>query len=178
MFIERGEERAQESDLVQPDQLLIATSRTLSQPQERSQAPFPDFETPFIGWSTDDLRTEFRMLFIDSKERKRPFTSRTFIVLDERSIEDETCMIVSDSIEKCDARADLFIPLEILAAPEGGSHELNEGAKEKDYLDPVAGKPFFYHRDQVDKESEEHYRSYGLKYNGPSPRKRQEEREM
>ena len=55
-----------------------------------------------------------------------PFTHLTFIVLDERSERDGTCMLVSNSVDAGEARAEFAISVDVLTAPEIGTAELNE----------------------------------------------------
>jgi hypothetical protein len=75
-----------------------------------------------------------------------------FIVLDERSVRDETCRVVCTIPERDEgpgptiARADFYVAVELLIPAEMRTHRLNEGTSEA-WRDEGAG--FLYTRDRM-----------------------------
>ena len=65
-------------------------------------------------------------------------------MLDARSLKDETCLLVSCSVDKGEARSDFSIPVEVLTATEMGSSELNEGIVEDKWADLEGEGLIFY----------------------------------
>jgi len=106
--------------------------------------PTPPFQSPVVGWSIQEVKDHY-MDYIPDDEGL--FTHYTFIVLDERTLKDETCSIVSistfdelrdDTIGQDDspftkyppivARADFWVALEALIYPESTITKiLNDG---------------------------------------------------
>lgn len=92
-----------------------------------SQAPTEAFNTPFPNFSLSNLRKTFKEIFRDPFPTDSPYTQSTFIVLDKRSQQDETCIIVScGSFENEEARCEFDIAIEVLVNPEMGNQTLNE----------------------------------------------------
>ena len=100
---------------------------TLQNDPHRTRTPVASFTSPFIGYTLENLRVRWRELFRDPYPVNSPFTARTFIALDKRSEEDGTCIVVSESVEKGEARAAFAVSTDVLCAPEMGTCELNEG---------------------------------------------------
>lgn len=96
-----------------------------------AKPPTGPFTSPFLNHTVAQLKEHFLSL----PDNRRFFSSYTFIVLDERSIRDETCLIVSiipeyESDEDLStARADFYVAVEVLIPAEMRSHRLNEGIK-------------------------------------------------
>lgn len=122
--------------------------------------PVTLFETPFIGWSIPELKAHY----IGNVTDPLKFTANTFIVLDKRTEQDETCQIVSASIledpEEEDsgaahpmnklstARADFYVALQTLVPVEVMTYALNEGPGSEWR---AAGDEFLYTKERVEK---------------------------
>ena len=101
--------------------------------------------SPFVGLELPALREEHRALFgVDRDKPANKFTYNTFIVLDERSVKDESCLLVSCSVDKGEARSDFYLPIEVLTPVAMGSSELNEGKDPKEWKDPQGEGIVFY----------------------------------
>lgn len=96
-----------------------------------AKPPTGPFTSPFLNHTVAQLKEHFLSL----PDNRRFFSSYTFIVLDERSIRDKTCLIVSTIPEYesdkdlSTARADFYVAVEVLIPVEMRTHRLNEGIK-------------------------------------------------
>lgn len=115
-LITRSEERA-------PPRLYLVDSIKQSRDDPKSchatTVPTKRFQSPFIGWSITQLKDHY-IEYVP--ETGFHFSSLTYIVLDERTLVDETCCLVSIRVEPSDpqpegyitARADFYVPVEVL----------------------------------------------------------------
>jgi hypothetical protein len=93
-----------------------------------AKPPTAPFTSPFLNHTLGQLREHF-MSFPDIGHF---FSTFTFIVLDERSIRDETCLIVTtipgygSDKDLETARADFYIAVQVLIPVEMRSHRLTE----------------------------------------------------
>ena len=108
---------------------------------EHSRAPTQRFGTPFHGAGLAKIKEVFTERFVDPYNgpgKISPFTHRTFIVLDERSKFDKTCLIISLPYKEGKggrARAEFAVAAEILGSCDSGKWELNDGISEREFLD-------------------------------------------
>lgn len=153
LLLIRSASRAKETNLPL-DQLYIVTSRdpaALKDAQITTTAP-SDISSPFTGLELSALREEHRALFgVHSDSPANKFAYCTFIVLDERSVKDESCQLVSCSVDKGEARSDFYLPIEVLTAVEMGSSELNEGMRPEEWQDPQGEGMIFYEVEKWEK---------------------------
>ena len=151
LILNRCAARAKETDL-DIDQLYVVTSRdsaplASAQPVTAPVDPsaLSGASSAFLGLSIPAIRKEFLRLFgAGVAPSGTRFTHNTFIVLDARSLKDETCLLVSCSVDKGEARSDFSIPVEVLTATEMGSSELNEGIVEDKWADLEGEGLIFY----------------------------------
>ncbi|KAF9481461.1 hypothetical protein BDN70DRAFT_991865 [Pholiota conissans] len=73
-------------------------------------APMGAFASPFLGWTLEQLRDWFR---VHCDPKSGDYSRYTFIVLDDQSVKDETCLLVDhhDSTVISSLRADFYAPL-------------------------------------------------------------------
>jgi hypothetical protein len=102
-----------------------------------AKPPTAPFTSPFLNHTLAQLKEHFLSLPDDS----RFFSAYTFIVLDERSIRDETCLLVStipeyeSNEDLSTARSDFYVAVQTLIPVEMRTHRLTEGLK------PTPGEP-------------------------------------
>ena len=118
----------------------------------RTTVPVAPFTSPFIGWSVQKLKDHF----VENVTDFLKFTAYTFIVLDERTEQDETCCLVSIFSDPEDydsdtpleehggyvvtptnkpstARSDFYVAAEVLVPIEARDHAFNEGTRREWY---------------------------------------------
>ena len=136
-FLARILERHQSIDYLEDTTgVLILDSTTIPHDAKfASRPPVSAFTSPFLGWTLEDVKTFFKEKVQDhNPDGDSHNATSTFIILDERSVTDEMCLIVSMSTDNGTARSDFYLPVELLNAPEMGSGELNEGMDEEEWM--------------------------------------------
>lgn len=115
--------------------------------------PTPPFQSPVIGWSLQQLREHY----IDQiPESQKKFSSFTFLVLDNRSEQDETCRLVCILRDRTDpdpnacatARADFFVAREVLIPVDVQSTRLNEGTSQA-WREDGGEREFLYTKERM-----------------------------
>ena len=130
----------------------LTTTKDTPRSCVRTTVPVAPFTSPFIGWSVQDLKDHFVANVTDFYK----FTAYTFIVLDERTEQEETCCLVSVLSDPEDydsdtpleesgcyavtatnkpstARSDFYVASEVLVPIEMREHAMNEGTRSEWY---------------------------------------------
>jgi hypothetical protein len=144
-LIERTNERA-------PPRLYLVDSLTRAIDDDPANClpatiPTSAFQSPVLGWSLQQLREHYETQI---PETGGIFSSFVFIVLDERTTQDETCRIVSIYPDPLDptaatitARADFYVAVEVLIPVDVRSHILNEGQGDENKEDGGQGEVLY-----------------------------------
>jgi hypothetical protein len=127
LFITRAEEYADEYDFV-PRVLDSADASSIQDIKGRSKAPISGFTTPFEGMTI----LEVNNMFVSQVMPLEQFSYALFVVLDKRSTEDETCLVVrggtdfDEDNEMHTLRTDFYVPMVFACQAELGVADLGE----------------------------------------------------
>ncbi|CAA7260773.1 unnamed protein product [Cyclocybe aegerita] len=80
------------------DHLVILTS-TEDIPDEGAPLPIHSFKSPFLDQTVEDIRDWFDLNITQDEDFEIVYMPYCFVVLDERSVTDETCLFVSTDVE-------------------------------------------------------------------------------
>ncbi|KAJ3501805.1 hypothetical protein NLJ89_g9173 [Agrocybe chaxingu] len=102
-FVERSEQFLKAEypffhDTRVEDHFVIITS-TDDIPDEGAPLPVQSFKSPFLGKTVKEVRDWFDINITQDEEFDISYMPYCFIILDERSIQDETCLFVSTDVE-------------------------------------------------------------------------------
>ena len=100
---------------------VILKSKSLLMSSPISQPPVKPFETPFLGLSPSEVLSIFQELVAPFDDGPSFWSSSCFIILDEQTARDRTCLIVSNALGKVETRRSEFgvvmyhvVPVEML----------------------------------------------------------------
>ncbi|MCJ1401154.1 hypothetical protein MMC11_004366 [Xylographa trunciseda] len=116
--------------------LIVQTPEVPHTATRASRAPLAAFRSPFLG-QTQEQMTAFFKTHVQQHDPTgiSVHSVSTFIILDERSVSEELCLIVSEAAEPASARCEFDLAVEVLVAPEMGTGELNEGLRREEWTE-------------------------------------------
>ncbi|MCJ1389552.1 hypothetical protein MMC18_002409 [Xylographa bjoerkii] len=116
--------------------LIVQTSEVPHTATRASRPPMAAFRSPFLGRTQEQMTTFFKTHVQEhNPDGISAHAVSTFIILDERSVSEELCLIVSEATEPASARCAFDLAVEVLVAPEMGTGELNEGLSREEWTE-------------------------------------------
>ncbi|MCJ1474834.1 hypothetical protein MMC13_003494 [Lambiella insularis] len=115
--------------------LYFVRSKKVTTADTPEATPCHHFRSPFVSTPLPEIVSWFDAA-INERTADDRLAVNSLIVLDERTLADEnTCLVVSTLGEETrTARAEFFVAVEVLQAPEMGPRALNEGFTEEEQM--------------------------------------------